>query len=143
MAMRNVRMTSTTCASGNAPITRSCASCFWLSRCPKEERSLPATVRKAKSNESKSADIMDVNASVIADFFRQIGASVMIHGHTHRPGRHIQPLKRANALVWSCRTGVSMATRPGVTGSKSVWITKSSGIPCWNFKPCQSYVAAT
>ena len=42
-----------------------------------------------KANESKSADIMDVNASVIADLFRQTGASVMIHGHTHRPGRHI------------------------------------------------------
>ena len=34
------------------------------------------------------ADIMDVNASVIADLFRQTGASVMIHGHTHRPDIH-------------------------------------------------------
>lgn len=41
-----------------------------------------------KANEQKSADIMDVNTSVIADLFRQTGASVMIHGHTHRPGRH-------------------------------------------------------
>ena len=41
-----------------------------------------------KANEAKPADIMDVNASVIADLFRQTGASVMIHGHTHRPGCH-------------------------------------------------------
>ncbi len=42
-----------------------------------------------KANETKPADIMDVNTSVIADLFRKTGASVMIHGHTHRPGRHI------------------------------------------------------
>ena len=41
-----------------------------------------------KANESKSANIMDVNASVIDNLFIQTGASVMIHGHTHRPGRH-------------------------------------------------------
>ena len=42
-----------------------------------------------KTNQEKSADIMDVNASVIADLFRETGASVMIHGHTHHPGRHV------------------------------------------------------
>ncbi len=41
-----------------------------------------------KANEQKPADIMDVNVSVIADLFRKTGASVMIHGHTHRPGCH-------------------------------------------------------
>lgn len=41
-----------------------------------------------KANERKSAEIMDVNTSVIADLFTQTGASVMIHGHTHLPGRH-------------------------------------------------------
>ena len=51
-----------------------------------------------KANESKSADIMDVNASVIADLFRQTGASVMIHGHTHRPGRHICTTEKGECI---------------------------------------------
>ncbi len=42
-----------------------------------------------KNNQEKSAQIMDVNAAAIADVFIQTGASVLIHGHTHRPGSHV------------------------------------------------------
>ena len=37
----------------------------------------------------KNMDIMDANADAVADAFRRHGVGRMIHGHTHRPGRHI------------------------------------------------------
>jgi UDP-2,3-diacylglucosamine hydrolase len=37
----------------------------------------------------KSMDIMDVNADAVIGAFRRHQVSRMIHGHTHRPGRHI------------------------------------------------------
>lgn len=37
----------------------------------------------------KSMDIMDVNAEAVAAAFRQHGVTRLIHGHTHRPARHI------------------------------------------------------
>jgi UDP-2,3-diacylglucosamine hydrolase len=36
----------------------------------------------------KTAEIMDVNADAVREAFRQHRVSRMIHGHTHRPGRH-------------------------------------------------------
>ncbi|MBS0309602.1 MAG: UDP-2,3-diacylglucosamine diphosphatase [Proteobacteria bacterium] len=44
--------------------------------------------RSRAANSQKSYEIMDVNADAIAALFRKSGASVMIHGHTHRPARH-------------------------------------------------------
>lgn len=37
----------------------------------------------------KAQDIMDVNAGAIASLFDGAGARLMIHGHTHRPARHV------------------------------------------------------
>ncbi len=37
----------------------------------------------------KSMEIMDVNPDAIALLFRQSDAAIMIHGHTHRPARHL------------------------------------------------------
>jgi len=37
----------------------------------------------------KTTDIMDVNADAVAAAFRRHGVTRLIHGHTHRPGRHI------------------------------------------------------
>jgi UDP-2,3-diacylglucosamine hydrolase len=38
---------------------------------------------------TKSYDIMDVNAGAITSLYETTEASLMIHGHTHRPGHHI------------------------------------------------------
>ncbi len=38
--------------------------------------------------QAKPAEIMDVNQDAVAEAFRRHGVSRMIHGHTHRPGRH-------------------------------------------------------
>lgn len=37
----------------------------------------------------KSYDIMDVNQDAITDLFRHSTSATMIHGHTHRPARHV------------------------------------------------------
>jgi UDP-2,3-diacylglucosamine hydrolase len=37
----------------------------------------------------KSAGIMDVNQDAVADAFREDDCTLMIHGHTHRPGHHV------------------------------------------------------
>lgn len=42
---------------------------------------------QAKSG--KSMDIMDVNAEAVAAVFRRHGVTRLIHGHTHRPARHL------------------------------------------------------
>lgn len=48
--------------------------------------SLRAGSREAQRG--KSYDIMDVNASAIADLFDKTGTTMIIHGHTHRPASH-------------------------------------------------------
>ena len=37
---------------------------------------------------NKSADIMDVNSDAVTAMFHCTGASILIHGHTHRPASH-------------------------------------------------------
>jgi UDP-2,3-diacylglucosamine hydrolase len=41
-----------------------------------------------KEQMAKSSGIMDVNKNAISSLFDTTGASIMIHGHTHRPARH-------------------------------------------------------
>lgn len=50
-------------------------------------RQLRETSDLAKTG--KSMDIMDVNADAVADAFQRNGVTRMIHGHTHRPARHL------------------------------------------------------
>ena len=40
------------------------------------------------TNANKAQNIMDVNADAIASALRSHGCEQLIHGHTHRPGRH-------------------------------------------------------
>ncbi len=60
--------------------------------------SMPLAQRKAiiaglrensqKEHTTKSYEVMDVTPQAIAAVFEQTGATVMIHGHTHRPALH-------------------------------------------------------
>lgn len=43
----------------------------------------------------KNLDIMDVNDDAVADAFRRHGVARMIHGHTHRPARHLHHIDGA------------------------------------------------
>ncbi len=49
-------------------------------------RSLRGTSEKATAD--KSEDIMDVNQQAVEDTMKNAGVTVLIHGHTHRPGMH-------------------------------------------------------
>ena len=41
------------------------------------------------ANQSKSMEIMDVNPEAVAQALRTAGVDLLIHGHTHRPARHV------------------------------------------------------
>jgi len=45
--------------------------------------------RSQASQRHKNAAILDVNADAITRALRASGASLMIHGHTHRPAEHV------------------------------------------------------
>ncbi len=44
--------------------------------------------RSMHANRYKAPDIMDVELQAVADALRRAGAGTLVHGHTHRPGRH-------------------------------------------------------
>ena len=63
---------------------------MFLSKSLEERRAMSAMMRE-KSKEAiagKPAEIMDVNAGAVRDAFHEHGVTRLIHGHTHRPGRH-------------------------------------------------------
>jgi UDP-2,3-diacylglucosamine hydrolase len=81
----------------------------FLSKPIPERLSLARQVRgeSMTANQSKSADIMDVNDEAVDAAFRQTGVGIMVHGHTHRPERHVWQLegKRRERWVlpdWDC-----------------------------------------
>ena len=56
-----------------------------------DERRMAIKGLREKSKEviqAKPAEIMDVNPQAVEEAFRRHGVTRMIHGHTHRPGRH-------------------------------------------------------
>jgi len=62
-----------------------------FARLPIDARRRLASEARAGSREhlaNASSYITDVNAGAVETVFRESGATVMIHGHTHRPGVH-------------------------------------------------------
>ncbi len=69
-----------------------------LRRLPYSIRRLMAAWLRRKSRNDKSLKpeyIMDVNAGAVAQALRRHGAKRMIHGHTHRPARHVHDVDGA------------------------------------------------
>jgi UDP-2,3-diacylglucosamine hydrolase len=70
----------------------------------------PVAARRAqleglrKSSESakqgKTAEIMDVNVEAVDRALRQAGYPRLIHGHTHRPGRHVHRIDGHDCERW-------------------------------------------
>jgi UDP-2,3-diacylglucosamine hydrolase len=68
-----------------------------------EERIAVALDLRARSELSKAekADaIMDANAGAVLQALREAGVDLMVHGHTHRPARHLLEMDGAIAQRW-------------------------------------------
>lgn len=67
-----------------------------LNRPLSERRALAAQLRNDSriAQDGKQMQIMDVNADAVAATMRRHGVDLLIHGHTHRPARHV--LKHRN-----------------------------------------------
>ncbi len=79
-------------------------------------RSARSGSERAKAG--KPSEIMDVNPEAVAESFRQSGALRMIHGHTHRPARHLatiggKPLERWVLPDWYGEGGYLACTPQG------------------------------
>jgi len=74
----------------------------FLAKSRAERRSLILGLRE-KSKEvvqGKPAEIMDVNEAAVAQAMRTHAVRRLVHGHTHRPGRHALTLEGASAERW-------------------------------------------
>jgi UDP-2,3-diacylglucosamine hydrolase len=70
---------------------------------PIEERIAIAQELRLKSEgakQGKAMAIMDVAPEAVERAFRDSGCSLMIHGHTHRPARHVHTVDGAERVRW-------------------------------------------
>ncbi len=52
------------------------------------------------AKQEKAMDIMDVSRDAVERAFAESGCDVMIHGHTHRPGRHVYNVAGRERVRW-------------------------------------------
>lgn len=81
----------------------------FLSRPLAERKTIIAGVRQESmaGKTAKSAEIMDVNGDAVSALFDATEAMMMIHGHTHRPARHVLPSNAGERIRyvlpdWDC-----------------------------------------
>jgi UDP-2,3-diacylglucosamine hydrolase len=70
---------------------------------PRAERRGVVHGLREKSREviqAKPAEIMDVNQAAVAQAMQSHGVTRLVHGHTHRPGRHLLALDARPAERW-------------------------------------------
>lgn len=56
--------------------------------------------RSRQATAGKDEYLLDANPEAIAATFRQHGLSLLIHGHTHRPARHVHEVDNAACTRW-------------------------------------------
>jgi len=59
-----------------------------------------AREKSMSANRSKASSIMDVNPQAVEKAFRKSGATLMVHGHTHRPDRHVLAVDGRHCERW-------------------------------------------
>lgn len=59
-----------------------------------------ATAMSIRSKQSKTMEIMDVALQAVTDLFRKMEYPRLIHGHTHRPARHVYRLDDHTCERW-------------------------------------------
>ena len=52
------------------------------------------------AKQQKSMEIMDVNADAVAALLREHGHPTLVHGHTHRPARHVHDVDGQACARW-------------------------------------------
>jgi UDP-2,3-diacylglucosamine hydrolase len=52
------------------------------------------------AKQGKAQEIMDVASAAVEKAFGDSGAEVIIHGHTHRPGRHVHRVGGRDRIRW-------------------------------------------
>jgi UDP-2,3-diacylglucosamine hydrolase len=52
------------------------------------------------AKQGKAMDIMDVSTAAVESAFLEADCDVMIHGHTHRPGRHVYTIGGRERVRW-------------------------------------------
>jgi UDP-2,3-diacylglucosamine hydrolase len=57
-------------------------------------------LRNIDAKQGKSAEIMDVNAAAVEQVLREHGYPRLIHGHTHRPARHVHTIDGRTCERW-------------------------------------------
>lgn len=56
--------------------------------------------RSRQATSEKSMAIMDVNTVAVEDMLRTYGHPTLIHGHTHRPARHVHHVDGRECVRW-------------------------------------------
>ena len=77
----------------------------FLSQALAQRKAIIAGMREGSrdAQRSKPMDIMDVNPQEIEHLFAQHAVSLMVHGHTHRPARHVTAAGVRHVLPdWDC-----------------------------------------
>ena len=59
-----------------------------------------ATAMSDKAKQAKTLEIMDVSPQAVTDLLRKHGYPRLIHGHTHRPARHVYRLDDHSCERW-------------------------------------------
>jgi UDP-2,3-diacylglucosamine hydrolase len=57
-------------------------------------------VESEGAKQGKAMGIMDVATEAVERAFRETGCDTMIHGHTHRPGRHVHRVDGRDRIRW-------------------------------------------
>jgi UDP-2,3-diacylglucosamine hydrolase len=66
----------------------------------RHEEMLDLRRRSEESKRAKAADIMDVSVRAVEQVLRQHGYPRLIHGHTHRPARHVHVVDGRTCERW-------------------------------------------
>jgi UDP-2,3-diacylglucosamine hydrolase len=89
---------------------------------PLAERRVMTAMLREKSKEviaGKPAEIMDVNEGAVREAFRRHGVACMIHGHTHRPGRHELEVDGRRCERWVLPDWYGRGGYLGISGGKA------------------------
>ena len=66
----------------------------------RRQQMLGMRAESEKSKQGKSAEIMDVTQSAVERVLREHGYPRLIHGHTHRPARHVHTVDGRSCERW-------------------------------------------